>query len=85
MDVELETAIQKIRQAAKDAGKFSAMYCVDGAQGRRYAEMGFNMISVTGDVLALQNYIGHQLEEAKSSKPQDVSKFDSKSQGPYGQ
>lgn len=52
MDEELKTAIEKIRVAAKEAGKYSAMYCTSGDQGRKYADAGFNMVSHAYTVIA---------------------------------
>jgi 4-hydroxy-2-oxoheptanedioate aldolase len=42
---ELKAAIARIQKAAKDAGKWSGIYCPTGDFARRYADEGFQMVS----------------------------------------
>ena len=44
-DPELKEAIARILKAAQDAGKKSGIYCPNGEFARRYADMGFQMVS----------------------------------------
>ncbi|KAL4884844.1 Pyruvate/Phosphoenolpyruvate kinase-like domain-containing protein [Aspergillus karnatakaensis] len=53
-DIELVRAIQRVSEAAKNAGKISEIYCDSGEQGRRYADQGFRMISVMTDMVGLK-------------------------------
>ena len=49
MDEELKAAIEKIRLAASEAGKYSAMYCTSGMESQRFADAGFNMVRCTAN------------------------------------
>ncbi|EOA82099.1 hypothetical protein ACJQWK_05574 [Exserohilum turcicum] len=53
MAPELEDAIEKIKQAAHAEGKKVAMYCNSGEDARRYAERGFDMISILTDQIGI--------------------------------
>lgn len=44
---ELKAAIERIRQAAKAAGKSSGIYCPSGETARKFADDGFQMVSCT--------------------------------------
>ena len=44
---ELKEAIERVRVAAKSAGKKSGIYCPNGDFARRYADQGFQMVSRT--------------------------------------
>lgn len=44
-DDELEEAIARILKAAQDAGKNSGIYCPSGDVARKYADMGYQMVS----------------------------------------
>ncbi|KAB8754749.1 hypothetical protein FH972_026540 [Carpinus fangiana] len=78
-DPELKDAIEKIRIAAKKAGKWSGIYCSSGAQAKLYADQGFNMANVTNDVMALGAHFGAQYAEANG-----VPGTQEKATGPYG-
>ena len=47
---ELKEAIARILKAAQDAGKKSGIYCPSGEFARRYADQGFQMVSLLGRV-----------------------------------
>ncbi|KIY43309.1 Phosphoenolpyruvate/pyruvate domain-containing protein [Fistulina hepatica ATCC 64428] len=47
---EHEAAIETVRAACQRAGKYSAMYCMDGEQSAKRIAQGFNMVSVTTDI-----------------------------------
>ncbi|MCJ1372285.1 hypothetical protein MMC20_003508 [Loxospora ochrophaea] len=64
---ELKNAIAKILQVAKENNKKSGIYCISGDQARQYADQGFHMISVVGDVVSLQTHLTSQLSTAKGS------------------
>jgi 4-hydroxy-2-oxoheptanedioate aldolase len=53
MHPELSEAIERIRKAAKEAGSKSGIYCVSGEQARKFADKGFDMISVAMDYTVL--------------------------------
>jgi 4-hydroxy-2-oxoheptanedioate aldolase len=44
-DPELKEAIARILKAAQDAGKKAGIYCPSGEFARRYADLGFQMVS----------------------------------------
>lgn len=48
---ELKEAIERIRVAAKDAGKKSGIYCPSGDVARKFADQGFQMVSRTRSIL----------------------------------
>ncbi|KAF2204869.1 Phosphoenolpyruvate/pyruvate domain-containing protein [Delitschia confertaspora ATCC 74209] len=68
MDKELEEAIENIREAAHGEGKMVAMYCTSGEQARGYAERGFDMISVVGDMQVIPQGFAQALKVAKGQK-----------------
>lgn len=55
-DPELKAAISRIREAAKAAGKWSAIYVPNGDVARQYADEGFNMVCVV-DVLSILRWL----------------------------
>ncbi|KAJ9639272.1 hypothetical protein H2204_003883 [Knufia peltigerae] len=64
---ELQKAIARILKAAQDAGKKSGIYCPSGEFARRYADMGFQMISVVNDMTAVPTFMADSLSKAKGS------------------
>lgn len=88
MHEELAAAIDGVHEAAVRHGKRSGIYCTSGRQAREYADKGFHMISVTGDVLALTNYVAQELDVAKGSLAHSayeaVKGAAQKVAGPYG-
>ncbi|KAI9727491.1 MAG: hypothetical protein M1828_006433 [Chrysothrix sp. TS-e1954] len=67
MDEQLTQAIEKVRAAAKEKGKWSGIYASSGDEGRKWSDAGFDMISVTGDVIALQTHVTQQVGTARGS------------------
>lgn len=67
MAPELQQAIAKVLQSGKTHKKPTAIYAVNGAQARHFAEQGFEMISVVNDVGALQMYMSSALATARGS------------------
>ncbi|PWY71030.1 HpcH/HpaI aldolase/citrate lyase family protein [Aspergillus heteromorphus CBS 117.55] len=59
---ELNAAIVRIRDAARAAGKKSGIFCTSGAQAKHFADMGFDMLSISTDVSGLS----HAMTEAVS-------------------
>lgn len=82
MDQELKDAIVLVHAAAVKAGKKSGIYCTSGTQAKEYADKGFHMISVTGDVAALQSYCSQEVNIAKGITASKAT--DNKPSGPYG-
>jgi 4-hydroxy-2-oxoheptanedioate aldolase len=66
----LRAAVSKIVRTARGAGKKSGIFCTSGVQAKTYADMGFNMISVAYDAVALPAYMTDELRKAKSG-PED--------------
>ncbi|RXK37493.1 2,4-dihydroxyhept-2-ene-1,7-dioic acid aldolase [Tremella mesenterica] len=50
-----EAAIAKILKAAKAAGKTAAIFCTSGEMARKRLDQGFDMVSITTDIGAVQN------------------------------
>ncbi|KAL2260763.1 hypothetical protein VTK26DRAFT_5138 [Humicola hyalothermophila] len=65
MDPELDEAISRILRAAVAAGKKCGIYCTSGQQAKKYADMGFHMISVATDYTALQAIMADTLAIAR--------------------
>ncbi|EMD01142.1 hypothetical protein BAUCODRAFT_198426 [Baudoinia panamericana UAMH 10762] len=66
-DPELKEAITKIREAAKAAGKWSAIYCGSGEQARTYADQGFNMCSCMTDATGMKKLFADAVDAARGS------------------
>jgi len=82
MDKELVAAIDRVHQAATKASKKSGIYCTNGTQAKEFAAKGFSMISVTGDVAALQTHCSQELNAAKGVTPSKGG--EQKPSGAYG-
>jgi len=78
MHPELLTAIGKVLAAAKKAGKKSGIYTPYGDQARVVAEMGFDMVNVSADMVALVTFLGGEVAKAKGAGS------GLKATGPYG-
>lgn len=78
MHQELHDAIGRVLRASEAAGKKAGIFCTSGEQARRYAEMGFSMVSCATDMHVLPAALGNALREAKGSG--EVVKMT----GPYG-
>ncbi|KAL2832660.1 Pyruvate/Phosphoenolpyruvate kinase-like domain-containing protein [Aspergillus pseudoustus] len=63
-DQELIDAIETIHQTAEAAGKATGVYCDTGEQGREYARRGFQMISVTTDIVGLRKVFRQAFDAA---------------------
>jgi 4-hydroxy-2-oxoheptanedioate aldolase len=85
---ELQKAILKVHEAAKQAGKKSGMFCTSGAQAREYADEGFDMINIATDVGGIQAYFAEQVKAAKGSYAHSALNMAKgavgKVSGPYG-
>lgn len=64
---ELKQAILRIRDAAHGEGKKVGIYCTSGEQAREYAEMGFDMISIAADMIAIPAYFSQTLKVASGA------------------
>jgi 4-hydroxy-2-oxoheptanedioate aldolase len=78
MHPELEAAIAKILAAAHKAGKKAGIYTPSGDQARKMAGVGFDMITVTADAIALAVFLGSEVAKAKGGVSTE------KMTGPYG-
>ncbi|KAJ9157964.1 2-keto-3-deoxy-L-rhamnonate aldolase [Pleurostoma richardsiae] len=65
MAPELDAAIERVLRAAKEAGSKAGIFCTSGEQARRYAEMGFDMLSVATDLTALEQVMKESVATAK--------------------
>lgn len=63
MHEDLEKGIKKVLDAATQAGKKAGIFCTSGTQARKYAEMGFVMVSAATDVMILQKGVGEAVDE----------------------
>ncbi|KAI1616932.1 2,4-dihydroxyhept-2-ene-1,7-dioic acid aldolase [Exophiala viscosa] len=66
-DPELEEAIARVLKAAQTAGKKSGIYCPSGDVARKYADQGFQMISVVNDMTAIPTFFAESLSKAKGT------------------
>jgi 4-hydroxy-2-oxoheptanedioate aldolase len=65
MHQNLRSAISKILQAAKTAGKKAGIFCTSGEQAKEYADEGFSMISCATDMHILPGGVMNALATAK--------------------
>lgn len=65
MQAGLEEAIERILTVAHAAGKKAAFFATSGAQAKKYADKGFDMISVALDATALQQTMSVSLNSAR--------------------
>lgn len=82
MAPELGDAIEKIKEAAHAEGKKVAMYCNSGEDARRYAERGFDMVSVLTDQMgitgAFQQSLGVASGKLEGNGDKGVKGYDGK-------
>lgn len=78
MHEELHAAIDKILKASINAGKKAGMFCTSGEQARKYADMGFHMISAATDMFVLPVGLSMSLAVARGTGEAP------KMSGPYG-
>lgn len=64
-DEELVLAVERVRVAAKEAGKKSGVYCTSGQQAREFADKGFDMVCAVTDVHAMGAAFSKALDEAQ--------------------
>ncbi|KAI0136343.1 HpcH/HpaI aldolase/citrate lyase family protein [Xylariales sp. AK1849] len=67
MSPELEDAIDRILAATHKAGKKAGFFAVSGEQSKKYADKGFDMVSVALDTTALQATLAISLSAARGS------------------
>ncbi|KAK8090044.1 HpcH/HpaI aldolase/citrate lyase family protein [Apiospora hydei] len=65
MEPGLEEAIDRILAVAHVAGKKAAFFATSGPQAKKYADKGFDMISVALDATALQQTMSVSLNSAR--------------------
>ena len=75
---ELHAAIEKVLEAAFEAGKKTGIYTYSGAQAGKVAKLGFDMVNVSADMVALTSHLGGELAKAKGKGEGGAV------QGPYG-
>ncbi|GAB7361005.1 hypothetical protein MBLNU230_g1048t1 [Neophaeotheca triangularis] len=66
-DEELVAAVERIRVAAKGAGKKVGIYCGSGEQAREFADKGFDMVSAATDAHVVSKAFGQALDAARGS------------------
>jgi len=71
---EVEVVISKILNAAKKYGKYCAFYCTTGAQAKKRAEQGFDLINVASDVGAFTDGVTGHLNAASGVDEPSVKK-----------
>ncbi|KAF5322171.1 hypothetical protein D9619_001075 [Psilocybe cf. subviscida] len=59
---EVQAAVQRVLDAAKNAGKYAGMFCTASDQVRRRFEQGFDLMNLGGDIVALMEWNAVQLE-----------------------
>lgn len=65
MDQGLSDAIKTIHEAAQAGGKYTGIYCNDGAQAREFANKGFHMMSAMTDLVGIQDVFNQSFEAAR--------------------
>ena len=75
---ELHAAIEKVLEAAFEAGKKTGIYTYSGEQAGKVAGLGFDMVNVSADMVALTSHLGGELAKAKGAG-EEVNVT-----GPYG-
>lgn len=78
MHEELEKGIKRVLDAATKEGKKAGIFCTSGTQAKRYADMGFTMVSAATDVMILQKGVGEAVDEGYGIEQGE------KLTGPYG-
>ncbi|KAI5811659.1 HpcH/HpaI aldolase/citrate lyase family protein [Peziza echinospora] len=80
MHPRLTEAIHKVLQAATKAGKRAGIFCVGPQQANEFANLGFHMVSVVADVMAIGKSLSEALVIARGGEPGQPTKVG----GPYG-
>lgn len=75
---ELLSAVKKVLDAAKNAGKKAGIYTPYGDQAKARADLGFDMVNVTADMIALSTFLSGEVAKAKGEGPAVQAS------GPYG-
>ncbi|KAH6650034.1 Pyruvate/Phosphoenolpyruvate kinase-like domain-containing protein [Chaetomium tenue] len=65
IDPELQDAVARIFKATIAAGKKCGIYCGSGEQAKRYADMGFHMITAAADYFAMSGALASSLAVAR--------------------
>jgi len=78
MHDNLHAAIDRVLKASTNAGKKAGIFCTSGEQAKKYADMGFQMISAATDMFVLPMGLAASLAAAKGSGETP------KMTGPYG-
>jgi len=78
MHDNLHAAIDRVLKASINAGKKAGIFCTSGEQAKKYADMGFQMISAATDMFVLPMGLAASLAAAKGSGEAP------KMTGPYG-
>lgn len=61
---EVVDAIERIRVAAKEGGKFSGFWTASGEQSGKYAQQGFQMVNAVNDINLIKSAMAEQLKVA---------------------
>lgn len=74
----MENGIKSVVDAANKHGKHTGIFCTSGEQARKYADMGFKMVSAATDYMILQKAVGEAVDTGYGRKTEH------KITGPYG-
>lgn len=61
IEAELDAAIKRVLEAGNRTGKKCGIYCTSAEMARKYAEMGFSMMSAAADYTGLQQHMAETL------------------------
>lgn len=68
-------ALERIRQAAADAGVAVGMHTQDGARAAQYVRQGFGMVTAAADLRSLQEaMVGHLTQARSGARPRGVTR-----------
>ncbi|KAI5833144.1 Phosphoenolpyruvate/pyruvate domain-containing protein [Schizophyllum commune Tattone D] len=66
---EVQDAIKRILAAAKTAGKYAGMFCVNAEQARARYEQGFDFVNIGADIVAIGMWNALELAKIKDLRP----------------
>ncbi|KAF2266862.1 Phosphoenolpyruvate/pyruvate domain-containing protein [Lojkania enalia] len=64
IDRELVEAIEKVKDAAHAEGKKVGIFCTSGEQAKKFADQGFDMISIAADMMVIPQIFAQTLAVA---------------------
>ena len=61
----VEQALARILQATHDTGRLAGIYCADGAQARRLAELGWDLVTPGSDIALIKQAAASAIAEVR--------------------